>query len=548
MSDNLWINMKTFTILPEVHKMIDSKKGQNIISSLLAIFSTLGLIQFALSYEVFNLEKFYFLYAYAGLLLISFAGFLLKKYITKTPFIFYVLRFIELHFIFLIIIISNHGIATNLVNILMLSMLFILTTIVKGNRASYTILGFALINLVTDAAICFTFNIISFSLANVIIYFIELIGVTVFALYTHFIISCYGKTFWELEQAHFETTKTNQLLNDSVAELSTLQEISKFSNSVLNIKELINLINDMIIGVIGVNYCSIFLIDESTGKFYMEATNVSDKNTLQSLKLILSSKYLSQIKSRGLTTIEENINELKDYPISNNRNIKNSLIASLQSHRTFLGIILAESCFDGVFEERKKNMITTICNQVSIAIENAVIYDKMEKLATIDGLTQVHNRRYFNEVFLAEFSDLRKSSTVSIAMMDIDNFKKVNDTYGHLVGDAVLKTVASTIKNTICADDSDNYLIARYGGEEFVILFRNTDLETAVTMLEVIRKNIESASVDDDDQKVKFTISIGVAEYPKTSSDVKEILRDADNALYKAKQTGKNKVVSADNI
>ncbi|MGE5473199.1 MAG: diguanylate cyclase [Ignavibacteriales bacterium] len=525
--------------------MIDSKKGQNIISSLLAIFSTIGLLQFALSYETFYLEKYYYLYAYIGLLLVSAAGLLLKKYFAKKPFIFYVIRFIELHFIFLLIIISSKGLGANIVNILMLTTLFNITAIVKGDKAPYTILAFALVNFVADIAICFFFSISNCSLMNIIVYLLDLIGLTVFALYAHFVILSYGKTFWELEQTHIETTKTNQLLNDSVAELSTLQEISKFSNSVLNIKELINLINDMIIGVIGVNYCSIFLIDE-TDKFYMEATNVSDKNTLQSLKLILSSKYLPQIKARGLTSIEENINELKDYPISNDRNIKNSLIACLQSHRTFLGVILAETCFDGVFEERKKNMITTICNQVSIAIENAVIYDKMEKLATIDGLTQVHNRRYFNEVFLTEFSDLKKNSAVSVAMMDIDNFKKINDTYGHLVGDAVLKNVASIIKNTICASDSDDYLVARYGGEEFVILFRNTELETAMTMLEVVRKNIESSSVDDDDQKVKFTISIGAAEYPKTSSDVKQILRDADNALYKAKQTGKNKVVAAD--
>jgi len=526
--------------------MINSKVGQNIISALLALFSSFGLLQFALSDDTFSKMKS--IYPFLGLLLISGAGILLKEFIIKKPFIFYAFRFIELHFIFLIIIMCAQGNITNIANILMLSILFTLTIIIKGNKSPVIMLGFSIVNFIISIIICYIFNIIDLSLMSILIFSIDLMILIVYGLYSRFIILAYGKTFWELEQTHVETTKTNQLLNDSIAELSTLQEISKFSNSVLNIKELINLINDMIIGVIGVNYCSIFLIDESNDKFYMEATNVSDKNTLQSLKMILASKYLNQIRSRGLTTIEENINELKDYPISNDRNVKNTLIACLQSHRSFLGIILAESCFDGAFEERKKNMITTICNQVSIAIENAVIYDKMEKLATIDGLTQVHNRRYFNEVYLAEFSDLKKNSSVCVSMMDIDNFKKVNDTYGHLVGDAVLKTVAAIIKNTICASDSDDYLVARYGGEEFVILFRNTDLEFAMTMLEVVRKNVESASVDDEGQKVKFTLSFGVAAYPKTSTDVKQLLRDADNALYKAKQTGKNKVVSADMV
>ena len=528
--------------------MIDSKRGQQILSTVFGLFSTFGLLQFALSFDAFNQLKHYYIYAYIGLLLVSLSGIFLKKLVARKPFIFYVLRFIELHFISLLIIISSPGTNTNIATILMLSILFTVSLVVKGNEASIIIICFSLTHYIVAITICSVFSITDFSITNLILFIIDMIVITIYGISLRHIIKAYGKTFWELEQTHFETTKTNQLLNDSVAELSTLQEISKFSNSILNIKDLINLINDMIIGVIGVNYCSIFLIDESTGKFYMEATNVSDKATLQSMKMILTSKYLPQIKARGLTTIEENINELRDYPIANERKVKNSLIACLQSHRNFLGIILAESCFEGVFEERKKNMIATICNQVSIAIENAVIYDKMEKLATIDGLTQVHNRRYFNEVFLAEFSDLKNNSAVCVAMMDIDNFKKVNDTYGHLVGDAVLKTVATIIKNTICASDSDDYLVARYGGEEFVILFRNTELETAMTMLEVVRRNIESASVDDEGQKVKFTISIGVAEYPKTSSDVKELLRDSDTAMYKAKQTGKNKVVPADLI
>ena len=113
------------------------------------------------------------------------------------------------------------------------------------------------------------------------------------------------------------------------------------------------------------------------------------------------------------------------------------------------------------------------------------------------------------------------------------------------MGDAVLKEVASIISTTTCASNSEDFLVARYGGEEFVIFMKNTDLQTAYNTLEVVRKNIEAASVEDDEQKIRFTVSIGVAEHPTTSRDVKQILMDADTALYKAKQTGKNKVVLA---
>lgn len=524
--------------------MIDTKRGQYIFSILYVLFSTIGLLQILFGYNKFYEIQSSYLYAYTGILILSLIGFISIKAMSKKPNIFYVLRFFELHFIVLLIIMSSKSDITNIANIFMLSALFTLTTLIKGKGTPFIFLGLTVTNFLIDVTLCICLNIVNYF--NIWMYLADLIIITIYSLYLNIVITSYGKSFWKLEEAHFETTKTNQLLNDTVAELSTLQEISKFSNSVLNIKELINLINDMIIGVIGVNYCSIFLIDGNTDKFYLEATNISDKDILQSIKTIIASKYLPQIKTSGMTIIEENINNLEDYPVPNDRNVKNSLITTLQSHRNFLGIILAESCFEGAFEERKKNMITTICNQVSIAIENAVIYDKMEKLATIDGLTQVHNRRYFNEIFLSEFSELKKNSAVSVAMMDIDNFKKINDTYGHLVGDVVLKVVATTIKDTVCTSDTDDCLVARYGGEEFVILFRNTELEAAKVMLEVVRKNIEAASIADDDQTVKFTISIGVAEYPHTSSDVKQILRDADNALYRAKETGKNKVVSAD--
>lgn len=517
--------------------MISSKRIQKFMSLMLIIFASIGLVQHCLfQYNTNNRT----LYAYIGIILISLINIVVLKFNFQSTVIFYGLRFLELHFIILLVVAEDATIS----NFFMLATLFAVACLVRGAKGPIIITIFSIINLII--LVLYSFLRGSVNQIDVSLYIVDVISFVIVGIVSYLVTESSQKNFHELEHAHEEATKNNFLLNNTIAELSTLQEISKFANSVLNIKELINIINDMIIGVIGVNYCSIFLIDENTSNIYLEATNIRDKETLQNIKFKLASKYYTQFKSRGLTIVEGSVSDVQSYPNSSERDIKSFLITSLQSHRNFLGLIVIESGFDGAFEERKKNMVLTICNQVSIAIENAVIYDKMERLATIDGLTQVHNRRYFNEMCLSEFASLANSEYVSIAMIDIDNFKRVNDTYGHLLGDSVLKMVASIISSTTCASNSEDFLVARYGGEEFVVLMRNTNLQTAYNILEVVRKNIESCSVEDEGQKVKFTVSIGVAEYPSTSKDVKQILRDADTALYKAKQSGKNMVVSAD--
>lgn len=517
-------------------------KNQKSISLVIITFALFCFISDFI-YNKFNLSNAY-IYSYTGIVFLSLISFFTANFTIKYPDFFFLLRFLEAHFIIMLALQPRSTISI----IILIIILMRINLLLKGMKGLILSTEFFVINFI----LCSTFLIL-YQHENIKFapfYIIDILSIIFAAIFLYFVTKDYDKTFLELEQAHAETTMNNQLLSNTIGELSTLQEISKFANSILNIKELINIINDAIIGVIGVNYSSIFLINDSSDNFYLESTNIKDKNIVNSLRVMLSTKYLSQFKGRGLSMIEGRTCDTESlYPHAADRDIKTFLIAALQSHRNFLGLIVVESCFEGAFEEKKKKMLATICNQVSMAIENAVIYEKMEKLATIDGLTQVHNRRYFNERCLEEFSVLTPTSLLSVAMLDIDNFKKINDTYGHMLGDSVLKKVASVISSTTCSDNSEDFLVARYGGEEFVVLMRNTDLSTSYNIMEVVRKNIESCSVyDDEGKKIKFTISVGVAEYPSTSQNAKEILRDADTALYNAKETGKNKVVAVDDI
>lgn len=172
--------------------------------------------------------------------------------------------------------------------------------------------------------------------------------------------------------------------------------------------------------------------------------------------------------------------------------------------------------------------------------------EKLEFLATIDPLTQTSNRRHF-EAYLKEIWKLsiRKSTNISIIMCDIDFFKDVNDTYGHQAGDEVLKGIAATIKKTL-KRSSD--CLARYGGEEFVILLYDTDIEEALAICQEIQKNIRDVKsyVFKEIKTGAITMSFGVSSIvPNKDSDYENLIKSSDIALYKAKEQGRDCIVSS---
>lgn len=167
---------------------------------------------------------------------------------------------------------------------------------------------------------------------------------------------------------------------------------------------------------------------------------------------------------------------------------------------------------------------------------------ELEKLSAIDPLTGLMNRRYFDERIIAECRrSKREISKLGIAMLDIDHFKKINDTYGHLCGDHCLKTFALTLKETI-KRPSD--IICRYGGEEFVLILPNTDQDGLNKLLERVRINVENKKIIFEGHELQMTVSIGGCSQVVVSDDEKSTLvASADKQLYKAKESGRNCVI-----
>lgn len=173
-------------------------------------------------------------------------------------------------------------------------------------------------------------------------------------------------------------------------------------------------------------------------------------------------------------------------------------------------------------------------------IENAY-HEEIYRLTTVDGLTQIFNKRYFTETLEREIGRaLRYRRQLSLIMFDIDHFKEVNDNYGHLAGDHILRALAAAIKTRIRRED----ILARYGGEEFAIVLPEIERENAAVFAEKIRMLIERTSFVFESLTIPVRISVGVASLTQELEDCDSLIKRADEKLYEAKESGRNRVVS----
>ncbi len=193
--------------------------------------------------------------------------------------------------------------------------------------------------------------------------------------------------------------------------------------------------------------------------------------------------------------------------------------------------------------EYEKNVLEILANQTSIAISNAMLFEKVNLMATTDGLTGVYNHRFFQEKLSEELERaIRYNEKLVFMLLDIDFFKKVNDTYGHPVGDLVLKNISQCLK----AEARKVDIVARYGGEEFAVIMVQTGKEGGLKFAERLRETIQKKEILFSGGKLNVTTSIGLACFPDDAKDKPNLIEKADKALYKAKKTGRNRVVTYD--
>ncbi len=219
---------------------------------------------------------------------------------------------------------------------------------------------------------------------------------------------------------------------------------------------------------------------------------------------------------------------------------RSMVVVPLVAETEVLGLIVLGDKRPGFFEDKHLQTLTIIGGQAAVAIANVQLYRKLELTSITDCLTGLYNYRYFYKRFLEEFQRAaRYGSKLSLLMLDVDFFKKVNDRYGHLAGDALLAGVAGVIAGEVRSCD----LVARYGGEEFAVLMPETGPVEAMHVAERIRRAVRENTIEFDGARIKVSISAGVASYPAHADNPRDLLSAADFALYRAKEEGRDSSV-----
>ena len=215
------------------------------------------------------------------------------------------------------------------------------------------------------------------------------------------------------------------------------------------------------------------------------------------------------------------------------------LVLPLVAQDREVGAFVIGSAARGGFAKEQRELLEVVANQVAVSLANARLYLEMEEMATIDGLTGLNNRRTFTRTLPEVIARSERVGTpFSLIITDIDHFKSVNDTYGHPVGDEVLRQVSATLAASLRQTD----LPARYGGEEFAIILEGTDLQGARQIADKLRKLVESLRFDTPQGRFGVSMSFGIAEFPLDAEAPDHLIERADQALYYAKTHGRNQV------
>ena len=238
-------------------------------------------------------------------------------------------------------------------------------------------------------------------------------------------------------------------------------------------------------------------------------------------------------------TLEARAKGVIDCPILSTLKVSTFLCHHFADRKGNRGFFLVSRSLPPPLTQGDLKFIDTLTGTVLTIIENYLLYSKLSQLAVTDGLTGLYNHRHFQGLLKHELARAsRYAYPVGLLLLDIDHFKIFNDTYGHQVGDEVLKAVANTINRNVRSTDA----VARYGGEEMTIILPHTTLDSAGYVAEKIRSAIENLKLQVEGKVVKITVSIGVAAFPDSAGEQSQLIQEADSALYKAKENGRNQV------
>jgi len=331
-----------------------------------------------------------------------------------------------------------------------------------------------------------------------------------------------------------------QAAQQRAIEAETLRQAASAVSSALELSEVLDQILSQLASVIPYDSAAIFLVEDN--RLRMKAgRGLPDLEELLGQTYAMDDLLFKVIEETGRPLILADAQADQRFQRWNpgDSYIHGWIGLPLRVHEQKIGFLTIDSCVVGAYQAAHADLAQAFADEVAIAIENARLFEQVQFFAITDPLTGLYNRRYFFEAARREFERARRySSPLSVILIDLDLFKRVNDTYGHLAGDRVLVTIAQRCRAALREVD----VLARYGGEEFIFLLPQTDLDGSYLLAERLRTDIMEHPIDWGSQHIEVSASLGIAQLDPFCDDVLSLIHHADLALYETKHTGRGRI------
>ncbi|HEX9917157.1 MAG TPA: diguanylate cyclase [candidate division Zixibacteria bacterium] len=346
-----------------------------------------------------------------------------------------------------------------------------------------------------------------------------------------------AKLFRALDTLNERTSE----LEKSQVQIETIYETSGTLGAIHDLDQVIDETLNIVKEVLGYQMCSVLLLDSRRNVLLLKAkVELGNKIKYSPPEEVPLTGIAGTVARLGKP---ERVFDIRTDPryIYGLYNARSELAVPMISQGKVVGVLNAESKRVGAFLEQDEKIFSILASSAGMAIENAMLHQEMEELTIIDELTGIYNYRYFVQKLEDELRRARRYEQIlCLIMIDIDCFKRYNDSYGHLFGNSILRGLVQVVKG--CIRDVD--IFARYGGEEFVVILPQTDKYDAANIGERIRSQVESTQFEGEEKglKVNLTVSVGIASYPENGTSSEILIQKVDLAMYIAKGRGKNLV------
>ncbi len=335
----------------------------------------------------------------------------------------------------------------------------------------------------------------------------------------------------------------------TVEQLAAYNEMAKALTSTLELREVLALVMQKVSDLLHPSNWSLILQDEDTGKLYFEIAVGEGAEALKSLQILPGEGIAGTVFSTGTARLVDDVGGDPSFAPRFDQasafHTRSILAVPLIARGRVLGIIeLVNGPKDSPFSQDDLKTLTAIADYAAIAIENARNFRRVQELTISDEHTGCYNARHLRAQLEHEVRrSVRFHHPLSLVFLDLDHFKKINDTHGHLVGSAVLREVGDLLRGSSRQLD----MVFRYGGDEFALMLVETDPDGALTIARRIRDAFrERRFLQSQGFEVRLTASIGVATFPDHARTSRELIRAADFAMYAAKARGRDDVCLAE--